>query len=709
MGLIVCTYFFAVLLFWNSTYLSVHQSKEINIVLNKFAVPAAAVALGIAFFIHLSYYERTLLQRGVSFLSLCCILLSSYYLLNISLAIPNCKPHKMLRALNRIIHIAGFVFIVFFMNKFEWNALRGFYFQQRIVYGTISAPQLFAAVYFVGIPSLAVLTAFIKVFIVKNNIYRQQLVLHGLAVAISLALWIGMIYIFRLFSWTFSLLPLGYILILVLDNAIFSVTRVFDFKQVSLGFIRFMVFTVFFSLLAGFLTTVFMHFIFETSGWFISIAVSCTFVLLFRDFIAGKLTRSFTRGLDYELALDNALQSMDYSQGRDAVLEAFPRLMKQYVTCKGLDILVTDDTAHLQTEYSDFGHRNTMEAHLPCFDFLLNQGAIVVTRNEILTKYMYYEIKDELLGIFDATQTEVLICIREGQKLIGCIFLAPKTHSAEYSLYDIKVLSNLYSYFFLIIYYLRNIAKQDITVTVDREIKMSDQIIGSIQKNQDKLDSPHFTMDSISYSAHQLGGDFIDFITLNERRAMFLIGDVAGKGLSASMSMVILKSVIHTYLQETSDFKELVVKLNRFVKYNLPRGTFFAGLFGIIDFPTNTIYYLNCGIPLMSMYIEAYRNVIEIQGEGRVLGFVKDIEPYLKVRKITMHKGDCIVMSTDGLLDAANLKGERFGSDRVGRILQEHNTAKVSHIARAIYNKLLDFILREIDDDVTILVLKYNE
>jgi len=267
----------------------------------------------------------------------------------------------------------------------------------------------------------------------------------------------------------------------------------------------------------------------------------------------------------------------------------------------------------------------------------------------------------------------------------------------------------MYSYFFLVIYYLRNISKQDIIVTIDREVEMSDQIIGSIQNYKDKLEAHHFTMDSVAYSAHQLGGDFIDYITLNEKRAMFLIGDVSGKGLSASMSMVILKSVIHTYLQKTPDFKELVVKINRFIKDNLPRGTFFAGLFAIIDFPTNTIYYLNCGIPLMSMYISSYKNAIEIQGEGRVLGFVKNIAPFLKVRKITMHKGDTIVFTTDGLLEAANLKGDRFGSERVNRLLQENNSAPSSQIARTIYNNLLDFILRKIGDDVTILVLKYNE
>ena len=67
------------------------------------------------------------------------------------------------------------------------------------------------------------------------------------------------------------------------------------------------------------------------------------------------------------------------------------------------------------------------------------------------------------------------------------------------------------------------------------------------------------------------------------------------------------------------------------------------------------------------------------------------------------------MFTTDGLLEATNLKGDRFGSDRVDRLLQENSSAAAPQIARTIYNNLLDFILRKIDDDVTILVLKYNE
>ena len=709
MGLIFFTYFCTILLFVNSLYLSFHQSNRINVLLNKITVPATAISLCIAVSVHLVFYGQTGIQRIVSTCAWFFMLPASYYILDMVLVISEFKNYKLLKKLNAVFHIAGIALIIFYVGRFQWNPLRGFYFLQRDVVPGLSGVRLFMYIYIFFVPALSIAICFVKMFFVKSNIHRQQLLLHGFAVGLGLAIWIAESHYFMVFSWAFAFIPFGYAAMLALDNSIFSLTRVFDIKQIIFGLIRFIFFTVLFAGAAGFTTSVIMQVIHSVSGWVALITASCVIIFFIRSFVAGKFEYVFGKTADYEAVLDAELQKIDFGKGHDAVLEIFPKIMKQHITCKGLDILVSDENMNLQTVYSDFDHHNTLSTNLACFEYLLSKNNIVITKTELIADYLYDTIRDELLDIFETTQTEILISMREGQKLIGCILLASKTHSAEYTPYDIRVLSNMYSYFFLVIYYLRNISKQDIIVTIDREVEMSDQIIGSIQNYKDTLEAHGFSMDSVAYSAHQLGGDFIDYITLNEKRAMFLIGDVSGKGLSASMSMVILKSIIHTYLQTISDFKELVTKVNRFIKDNLPRGTFFAGLFGIIDFPTNTIYYLNCGIPLMSMYINSYKNAIEIQGEGRVLGFVKNIEPFLKVRKITMHTGDSIVFTTDGLLEATNLKGDRFGSDRVGHILQVNNGAAPSQIARTIYNSLLDFILRKIDDDVTILVLKYNQ
>ena len=80
--------------------------------------------------------------------------------------------------------------------------------------------------------------------------------------------------------------------------------------------------------------------------------------------------------------------------------------------------------------------------------------------------------------------------------------------------------------------------------------------------------------------ARNIGGEFVDIIRLTDTRYIYIIGSLSGKGIAASMNMVIMKSIIRTFLAETTDFKLLIQKVNLFIKNSLPKGVFFSGLFG---------------------------------------------------------------------------------------------------------------------------------
>ncbi|PIE97800.1 MAG: siderophore-interacting protein [Treponema sp.] len=518
------------------------------------------------------------------------------------------------------------------------------------------------------------------------------------------------VYIFSqmIFSWMFAFFPIPYIVGILWVTYAFSLTIVFDRKEVLLLILRFLAFTLLFGVIAGLISGYVLSNIRNFQMQLVVIVGAVSVVFFVRQITQNKLFWIFGETKDYEKPFERALQEIDFTKGREDVMHDITEALRVYMGCSGIDILVTDDNFVMQTVFSSIDNTNRFDTTVSAFDYLINKNIQVLFQTELVTKYEYEEIRPDLNVIFSKTGADVMVFVRDNQRIIGAFALGKKSNKSEYGTYDLNVIKSFYSYFFLVIYYLRNIAKQNIVMTVDREVEMSDQIISSIQGAVEKIESKQIEIDSLNYSAYKLGGDFIDFLRLSENRYFFLIGDVAGKGLSASMSMVILKSVLHTFLEESQDFKELVVKMNLFVKQNLPKGTFFAGLFGIVDFSTGSVYYLNCGIPLMSMYISTYKNAIEIQGEGRVLGFVKNIKPFLKVRKIVMNPGDVIVFTTDGLLESENLRGDRFGKDRVSSILTESNAQPAKEITKAIYDRLNDFVSSELQDDVTILVFKHT-
>ena len=107
------------------------------------------------------------------------------------------------------------------------------------------------------------------------------------------------------------------------------------------------------------------------------------------------------------------------------------------------------------------------------------------------------------------------------------------------------------------------------------------------------------------------------------------------------------------------------------------------------------------------MYNQSYNNVIEIQGEGRVLGFVKNIEKLVKVKKIKLNPGDILLACTDGLLNAKNIRGEFFGKDRVQYSITENLSFPAEKMSQFLYDQLLDFTSKELEDDVSVLTIKY--
>ena len=645
----------------------------------------------------------------ISKLFLSCMVIISFFVFDLTVKMPRFEVKKRgaFNILNGIIHTAGIAAVLTFTYDFTWNTLTGFKFLSYMA-GNISANRIITSIFLLVMPAVCIIIAAVKFIIEKSKIYRQQIIFYILTAVAMLSLFSVIYYITLLFSWMAVVMPLGYIFFIYFANSSFSSTVIYDKKQVGLAVLRFVTFILIFAVTAGFFASIILTQVRSFALQIVLLIFTASSFLIMRNFFSLKLKEKFGALGEYEDRLEKELQRIDYTEGRQSVLTEFLKIMKKNVKSEDLSILITDDSGILQPVHFAAESAEPLLAGGTAFDFVFENSISVLMRSQVLTDFEFSEIRDELIAFMDKTASEVLIFIREGQNFIGTIGLSKKIKEEAYTNYDFDVLSNLYAYFFLVAYYLRNIAKQDIILTVDREIEMSDQIIESVQKTMDVIENKPIQVDSASYTAHKLGGDFIDFIKLSESRSFFLIGDISGKGLSASMSMLILKSVLHTYLSETQDFKELVEKVNLFIKEKLPKGTFFAGLFGIIDFKNSLIYYLNCGIPLMAMYIDSYKNVTEIQGEGRVLGFVKNIKPFLRVRKITMNKDDIIVFTTDGLLESENLRGDRFNKERVKRILSLNKEKTAGEIADILYKSLIDFVSHQIGDDVTILVFKHS-
>lgn len=418
--------------------------------------------------------------------------------------------------------------------------------------------------------------------------------------------------------------------------------------------------------------------------------------------------KQYFRSFQYADIFEQQLSVIDYSGEPEETVQTMRNIFVHNLGLSEFHILVENEgnLEPIFEKQDENSIQKKLEVPVTFFDSLMNQNRTIIFKSAVENSHTFESDKKELLKFFKETESEAVILLAEGRRLTGALLLGGKAGGNIYNDYDFNTFTKLYSYFFVFGYYMKNIANKSIVGTINREIKMSSQIIASIQENMDYVKKPKYDIGTLMEHAHTIGGEFIDLIRLSDTKHIFVMGDLSGKGIAASMGMVIIKSIIRTFLQETKDFKLLVEKINGFIRFNLPKGTFFEGVFCLLDFNDDTLYYINCGVPSLFLYTRSYNNVIEIQGEGRVLGFARDIGKYLKVKKIRLNPGDVIVTCTDGLIDSKSLRGEVYGKERIQKSITDSITYPANSVARTVYQTAETFLSKEFDDDVSILVIK---
>ncbi len=211
--------------------------------------------------------------------------------------------------------------------------------------------------------------------------------------------------------------------------------------------------------------------------------------------------------------------------------------------------------------------------------------------------------------------------------------------------------------------------------------------------------------------AREVGGDLYDFFLLDTDRLFFLIGDVAGKGLSASMFMAVSKALYKsaTLRSPKATIGELMRTANDEVSRDNPEMFFVTALAGVLDLRTGELEYCNAG----------HENPYLLSPGGAAIGELTDGAgpPLCTVEGFTyrdgkrrMHAGELLCLVTDGVVEAQNQAGERYGRRRLLALLARPQAGKTTAQAKvdALCEDLRVFGAgAELTDDLTVMVLRW--
>lgn len=199
--------------------------------------------------------------------------------------------------------------------------------------------------------------------------------------------------------------------------------------------------------------------------------------------------------------------------------------------------------------------------------------------------------------------------------------------------------------------------------------------------------------------ARTVGGDYFDVLRLDDHRLGICVGDVSGKGLTASLLMANLQAAFRAYAMPDASPAMVCGKLNTFVCGNVAPGKFITFFYGILDGQKKTLTYENAG-HCPGILVHAGGQTELLSGQGGVLG----VQPEWTYQDFTIRltSGDRLLLYTDGVSEAANKEAEEFGCQRIAEAAVSAR-ASAADCQRRVMEEVMKFCGGEFGDDVTLI------
>lgn len=215
-----------------------------------------------------------------------------------------------------------------------------------------------------------------------------------------------------------------------------------------------------------------------------------------------------------------------------------------------------------------------------------------------------------------------------------------------------------------------------------------------------------FAIGTCMMPAKEVGGDFFDFFLIDEDRLAFLIADVSGKGVPASLFMVVAKTLLQSRIAEGGALETAVADVNERLCAGNKNGMFVTAWIGVLTLSTGILQYVNAGHnpPLTGNREKGYSYITEMS--GFVLAGMEGITYVRQERRL--EPGDILFLYTDGVTEMNSEEKKMYGETRLKRLLDGLRETEPGKLAEDVRKDIRSFQGKAGQfDDVTMLVISY--
>lgn len=205
--------------------------------------------------------------------------------------------------------------------------------------------------------------------------------------------------------------------------------------------------------------------------------------------------------------------------------------------------------------------------------------------------------------------------------------------------------------------------------------------------------------------AKEVGGDFYDFFYTDEDHFVFIVADVAGKGVPAALFMVIAMTMLRSRIPHTKTLKQAVEEVNENLCRGNPNSMFVTAWIGELTLSNGKLTYVNAGHnpPLIS----SAHNVRYMNETGDMVLGGRPNQSYGQ-SELFLEPGDLLFLYTDGVTEANDAEHNQYGEERLGRMLEKCRNLEPEKVISTIWQDISVFEGEEPQfDDITMLALRY--
>ena len=306
----------------------------------------------------------------------------------------------------------------------------------------------------------------------------------------------------------------------------------------------------------------------------------------------------------------------------------------------------------------------------------------------------------------------VVPLVSQGE-LIGLLNLGPRLSQQEYSADDRKLLNDLATQTAPAVQVAQLVRQQQQQAQERERIEQELRVARLIQQTllpKELPDLPGYQLAAYYQPAREVGGDFYDFLELEDGRLGLVVGDVTDKGVPAALVMATTRTMLRASAQRLDSPGEVLKRVNDVMVPDIPPNMFVTCLYAILDPATGRLHYANAGhdLPYRRKASGSAGGAEELRATGMPLGLLPGMG--YEEKEIVLERGESVLFYSDGLVEAHDPQREMFGFPRLQGLVGAHRSGGEAMVS-FLLSELSRFVGEdwEQEDDITLVTLERSE